>query len=121
LSPSTYGWRDDNCASRAPFWVQEHSRHLCFFREHFIKCVRGPPGASPEVYSGPHRDTTRIIEDEGGDNPPVFSTASQNVMAAALLLRAMPEPSTPEGRRVRQGLRSLLEQAVVQNAESFAS
>ena len=53
--------------------------------------------------------------------PPVFSTASQNVMAAALLLRAMPEPSTPEGRRVRQGLRGLLEQAVVQNAESSAS
>ena len=46
----------------------------------------------------------RIIEDEGGDNPPVFSTASQNVMAAALLLRVMLEPSTPEGRRVRQGL-----------------
>jgi hypothetical protein len=43
------------------------------------------------------------------------------VMAAALLLRAMPEPSTPEGRRVRQGLRGLLEQAVVQNAESSAS
>jgi len=63
----------------------------------------------------------RIIEDEGGDNPLVFSTASQNVMAAALLLRAMPEPLTPEGRRVRQGLRSLLEQAVVQNAESSAS
>jgi len=63
----------------------------------------------------------RIIEDEGGDNPTVFSTASQNVMAAALLLRAMPEPLTPEGRRVRQGLRGLLEQAVVQNAESSAS
>jgi len=54
----------------------------------------------------------RIVEDKGGDAP-VFSTASQNVMAAALLLRAMPEPSTPEGRRVRQGLRGLLEQAVV--------
>ena len=63
----------------------------------------------------------RIVEDEGGDNPPVFSTASQNVMAAALLLRAMPEPLTPEGRRVCQGLRGLLEQAVVQNAERFAS
>jgi len=62
-----------------------------------------------------------IIKDEGGDNPPVFSTASQNVMAAALLLNAMPEPSTPEGRRVRQGLRGLLEQAMVQNAESSVS
>ena len=63
----------------------------------------------------------RIIEDEGGDNPLVFSTANQNVMAAALLLRAMPEPSTLEGQRVRQGLRVLLEQAVVQNAESSTS
>ena len=43
--------------------------------------------------------------------------ASQNVMAAALLLRVMLEPSTHEGRRVRQGLCGLLEQAVVQNAE----
>ena len=63
----------------------------------------------------------RIVEDEGGDNPPFFSTASQNVIAAVLLLRAMPEPSTPKGRRVRQGLRDLLEQAVVQNTESSTS
>ena len=48
------------------------------------------------------RDVNRhIIEDEGGDNPRVFNTANQNVMAATLLLGAMPEPSTPEGRRVR--------------------
>jgi hypothetical protein len=60
----------------------------------------------------------RIVEDEGGDNPLVFSTANQNIMAVALLLRAMPEPSTPEGRRVHQGLCGLLEQAVVQNAKS---
>ena len=57
---------------------------------------------------------------QGGDAP-VFSTTSQNVMVAALLLRAIPEPSTPEGRRVRQGLHGLLEQAVVQNAESSVS
>jgi len=62
----------------------------------------------------------RIIEDEAGDNPLVFSMASQNMMAAALLLRAMPEPSTLEGRRVRQGLHGLLKQAVVQNTESSA-
>ena len=50
------------------------------------------------------RDVNRhIIKDEGDDNPPVFSTASQNVMAAALLLRARPEPSTPEGRTVAPG------------------
>jgi len=86
------------------------------------------PGARPVCTGGRGaakrraRDVNRrIVEDEGGDNPPVFSTASQNVIAAALLLRAMPEPSTPEGRRVRQGLRGLLEQAVVQNVESSAS
>jgi tyrosyl-tRNA synthetase len=36
-----------------------------------------------------------IIEDQAGE-PPVFSRASQNVVAAALLLRNMPEPSNPE-------------------------
>ena len=39
-------------------------------------------------------------------------------MAAALLLRAMLEPSTPEGRRVRLGLQGLLECAVVKNTKS---
>jgi len=42
-------------------------------------------------------------------------------MAAALLFTVMPEPSTPEGRRVRQGLRSLLQQVVVQNAKNSTS
>ena len=45
--------------------------------------------------------STVVLSKTRGDYPPVFSTASQNVMAAALLLRAMPEPSTPKGRRVR--------------------
>ena len=80
--------------------------------------ARGDGGAATRRARDVNR---RIIEDAGGDNPPIFSTASQNVMAAALLLRAMPEPSTPEGRRVRQGLRGLLEQAVVQNVESSVS
>jgi len=47
--------------------------------------------------------------------------AIQNVMDATLLLRAMPEPSTLEGRRLHYGLHGLLEQAMVQNAESTAS
>ena len=80
--------------------------------------ARGDGGAARRRARDVNR---RIVKDEGEDNPLVFHTASQNVMAAALLLRAMPEPSTPEGRRVRQGLRGLLEQAVVQNTESSAS
>ena len=38
-----------------------------------------------------------------------------------MLVRAMPEPSTTEGRRVRGELRDLLETAAVQQAESSAS
>ena len=63
----------------------------------------------------------RIYDDEGSEQPPVFNRASQNVAAAAMLVRAMPEPSTTEGRRVRGELRDLLETAAVQQAESSAS
>ena len=62
-----------------------------------------------------------INEDEGSEQPPIFNHASQNVMAAAMLVRAMPEPSTTEGRWVRGELRDLLEIATVQQAESSAS
>ena len=63
----------------------------------------------------------RIHDDEGSEQPLVFNRASQNVAAAAMLVRAMPEPSTTEGRRVRGELRDLLETAAVQQAESSAS
>ena len=56
----------------------------------------------------------RINDDEGDDRPPIFNRASQNVVAVAMLVRVMPEPSTPEGRRVRGELWDLLETAVVQ-------
>jgi tyrosyl-tRNA synthetase len=42
----------------------------------------------------------RIIEDRAVE-PLVFGRASQNVVAAAMLLRNMPEPSNPEPRRAR--------------------
>jgi len=100
--------------------LEEERARLQQLRETLVQdqSIRGDGGEARRRARDINR---RIIEDEGGDNPPVFSTASQNVMATTLLLRAMPELSTPEGRRVRQGLRGLLEQAVVQNAESSAS
>ena len=58
----------------------------------------------------------RINNDEGSEQPPIFNHASQNVAAAAMLVRAMLEPSTMEGRRVRGELRDLLETAAVQQA-----
>jgi hypothetical protein len=42
----------------------------------------------------------RINDDEGGNQPPAFARASQNIAAMAILLRTMPEPSTAEGRQV---------------------
>jgi hypothetical protein len=42
----------------------------------------------------------RIIDDARAKLPPAFSGVGQNIAAAAMLLRAMPEPSTNEGRRI---------------------
>jgi tyrosyl-tRNA synthetase len=47
-----------------------------------------------------HNVNRRIIKDRAVE-PSVFSRASQNVVAAAMLLRNMPEPSNPEARRAR--------------------
>ena len=63
----------------------------------------------------------RINNDEGSEQPPIFNHASQNIAATAMLVRALPEPSTTEGRLVRGELRDLLETAAVQQAESSAS
>jgi hypothetical protein len=64
----------------------------------------------------------RILNDEGAPAAPqVFARASQNLAAATLLLRGCPEPEAPEARKVHQKLRSLLEEAAVQQAESSAS
>jgi hypothetical protein len=55
----------------------------------------------------------RINNDEGGEQPPPFARASQNVAATAILLRTMPAPSTAEGRQVHDELRGLLEGVAV--------
>jgi hypothetical protein len=63
----------------------------------------------------------RIIDDARVGLPPAFNGASQNLAAAAMLLRTMPEPSTTEGRRIQGELKDLLENAAVRRAESSAS
>jgi hypothetical protein len=42
----------------------------------------------------------RIVDDAKTRLPPASSGVDQNLAAAAILLRAMPEPSTTEGRRI---------------------
>jgi hypothetical protein len=63
----------------------------------------------------------RIADDVRARPPPVSSGVGQNLAAAAILLRAMPEPSTTEGQRIQGELKNLLEDAAVRRAESSAS
>jgi hypothetical protein len=63
----------------------------------------------------------RIADDARARPPPVSSGVGQNLAAAAILLRAMPEPSTTEGRRIQGELKNLLEDVAVRRAESSAS
>jgi hypothetical protein len=63
----------------------------------------------------------RIVDDVRARPPPVSSGVGQNLAAVAILLRAMPEPSTTEGRRIQGELKNLLENVAVRRAESSAS
>jgi RNA 3'-terminal phosphate cyclase len=63
----------------------------------------------------------RIVDDARARLPPASIGVGQNLAAAAILLRAMPEPSTTEGRRIQGELKNLLEDAAVRRAESSAS
>jgi hypothetical protein len=63
----------------------------------------------------------RIADDVRARPPPASSGVGQNLAAAAILLRAMLEPSTTEGRRFQGELKNLLEDAAVRRAESSAS
>jgi hypothetical protein len=68
------------------------------------------------------RDVQRCIADDARARlSPASSGVGQNLAAAAILLRAMPEPSTTEGRRIQGELKNLLEDATVRRAESSAS
>jgi hypothetical protein len=68
------------------------------------------------------RDVQRyVVDDARARLPPASSGVGQNLATAAMLLRAMPEPSTTEGRRIQGELKNLLEDVVVRRAESSAS
>jgi hypothetical protein len=63
----------------------------------------------------------RNADDVRARPPPASSGVGQNLAAAAILLCAMPEPSTTEGRRIQGELKNLLEDTTVRRAESSAS
>jgi hypothetical protein len=55
----------------------------------------------------------RITDDARARLPPASSGVGQNLAATAILLRAMSEPSTTEGRHIQGELKNLLEYAAV--------
>jgi hypothetical protein len=55
----------------------------------------------------------RIVDDARARLPPASSRVGQNLAAATILLRAMPEPSTTEGQHIQGELKNLLEDATV--------
>jgi hypothetical protein len=63
----------------------------------------------------------RVADDARARLPPASSGVGQNLAAAAILLRAMPEPSTTEGWRIQGEHKNLLEDAAVRRAERSAS
>jgi hypothetical protein len=63
----------------------------------------------------------RIADGARARLPPASSGVGQNLAATAILLRAMPEPSITEGRRIQGELGNLLEDVAVRRAESSAS
>jgi hypothetical protein len=71
---------------------------------------RAPAGEARHLPQGIQH---RIADDVRARPPPASSGVSQNLAAAVILLRAMPEPSTTEGRRIQGELKNLLEDATV--------
>jgi hypothetical protein len=59
-----------------------------------------------------------INADFNVDDPDTPPRASQKLIAAVTLLRAMPAPLTPEARNLHREAQALIEQAAVQQAES---
>jgi tyrosyl-tRNA synthetase len=62
-----------------------------------------------------------INADFNVNDPNTLSRASQKLIAATTLLRAMPAPLTPEARNLHREAQALIEQEVVQQAESSVS
>jgi hypothetical protein len=74
-----------------------------------------------EAHHLPQGIQYRIADDVRARPPLASSGVGQNLAAATILLHAMPEPSTIEGRRIQGELKNLLEDVAVRRAESSAS
>jgi hypothetical protein len=81
-----------------------------------------PHGCAPTPSArGPAHNNNRCANESAdidtnadADTSPLFWRASQNLAAAAMLLRGCPEAATSKERRVRQQLKALLKAAAAQ-------
>jgi hypothetical protein len=100
--------------------LDEEARQLVQLRQNIEQEWAGRALAGEACHRA--RDVQRpIVDDARARLPPASSGVGQNLAAATILLRAMPEPSTIEGRRIQGELKNLLEDAAVRRAESSAS
>jgi hypothetical protein len=100
--------------------LDEGARALEPIRQDVGQAWAGQPPAG-EIRQLPQGFQHRIADDVRVRPPPASSGVGQNLAAAAMLLRAMLEPSTTEGRRIQGELKNLLEGTAVRPAESSAS
>jgi hypothetical protein len=100
--------------------LDEEAAQLVQLRQNIVQewAGRAPAGEARHLAQDVQH---RIADDARARLPPVSSGVGQNLAAAAILLRAMPEPSTTEGRCIQGELKNLLEDAAVWRAESSAS
>jgi hypothetical protein len=93
---------------------------------HMVRLLRASIAGEASAHSERARELgkqarERINNDFDVDNPNTPPRASQKLIAATALLRDTPTPSTPETRNLHREAQALIEQAVVQQAESSAS
>ena len=100
--------------------LDEDRERLVLLEQIFKEDQPYPPGGSVRRRA---REVHRQIVGDVEPEQPIsrFPRAGQNVVAATMLLRNMPEPSNSQARRIRDEVQTLLQVAAVQQAESSAS
>jgi tyrosyl-tRNA synthetase len=93
-------------------WLDEERENLRLLQQtlEHERAARAHGGGARERARGVNH---RTIKDRAVE-PLVFGQASQNVVATAVLLRNMPEPSNLEARRAHDEICGLLETAAMQ-------
>ena len=117
--------QEDRAAQIAQLWelkakLDEDRERLVLLEQILEQDLPYPLGGSVRRRA---REVHRQIVGDGEPEQPVnrFPRAGQNVVAATMLLRNMPEPSNSQAWRIRDEVQTLLQVAAVQQAESSAS